>query len=280
MSEQLSRTELLIGEEAVDKLAKCRVAIFGVGGVGGYVCEALVRSGIGAFDLIDNDTVALSNLNRQIIATHDTVGRYKVDVMKERMLSINPDADVRTYRTFFLPETADAFPFEEYDYVVDAIDTVTGKIEIIMRAKAAGVPVISAMGAGNKLDPTRFRVMDLFDTDTDPLAKVMRRELKKRGVRSLTVVFSDEKPLTPRVPEEAEVKTAEDAAQAEDAGTAAEAAGIEADAKNAAAAGAQEPDTSGKPAPRRRATPGSMSFVPGAAGLAIAGHVIRELAGI
>ena len=198
MTEEFSRTEMLLGEEAMERLQKARVAIFGIGGVGGYVCEALVRSGIGAFDLVDNDRVALSNLNRQIIATHATVGRYKTEVMKERMLDINPDVDVRVHECFFLPENAGDFPFSEYDYIVDAVDTVTAKIELILQAQKHGVPVISAMGAGNKLDPSRFRVADIYETSICPLARVMRRELKKRGVDHLKVVFSDEPPLTPR----------------------------------------------------------------------------------
>ena len=177
MLNQFSRTQLLIGEEAIQKLAKSRVAVFGIGGVGGYVCEALIRSGVGAFDLVDDDKVCLTNLNRQIIATRKTVGKYKVEVMKERMLEINPDVDVRTYQCFFLPENADDFPFEEYDYIVDAVDTVTAKLEIIMRAKEKNVPVISAMGAGKKLDPGRFRIADIYDTSVCPLARVMRREL-------------------------------------------------------------------------------------------------------
>ncbi|SFV02427.1 tRNA threonylcarbamoyladenosine dehydratase [Butyrivibrio sp. INlla21] len=197
MSEIFSRTELLLGEDAVKELSKKRVAVFGVGGVGGYVCEALVRSGIGAFDICDNDTVAASNINRQIIATTSSVGKYKVDVMKERMLDINPEVDVRVHKCFFLPENADSFPFEEYDYVVDAVDTVTAKIEIIMRAKEKNIPVISSMGAGNKLDPTAFTVADIYKTSVDPLARVMRRELKKRGVKELKVVYSKEEPLQP-----------------------------------------------------------------------------------
>ena len=197
MSEIFSRTELLLGEDAVKELSKKRVAVFGVGGVGGYVCEALVRSGIGAFDICDNDTVAASNINRQIIATTGSVGKYKVDVMKERMLDINPEVDVRVHKCFFLPENADSFPFEEYDYVVDAVDTVTAKIELIMRAKEKNIPVISSMGAGNKLDPTAFTVADIYKTSVDPLARVMRRELKKRGVKDLKVVYSTEEPLQP-----------------------------------------------------------------------------------
>ena len=199
MSERFSRTELLLGSEAVDRLSQKRIAIFGVGGVGGYVCEALVRSGIGAFDICDNDTVALSNINRQIIATTKTVGKYKVDVMKERMLDINPDVKVNVHNCFFLPENADTFPFEEYDYVVDAVDTVTAKLEIIVRAKEKGVPVISSMGAGNKLSPCGFKVADISKTKIDPLARVMRRELKKRGIYNLKVVYSEEEPIKPPI---------------------------------------------------------------------------------
>lgn len=197
VSEQFVRTELLLGEEAMEKLARARVAVFGVGGVGGYVCEALVRSGVGAFDLIDKDTVSVSNLNRQIIATRKTVGRPKVEVMKERMLDINPDVDVRIHECFFLPENAADFQFEEYDYVVDAVDTVTAKVELIMQAKAHQVPIICAMGAGNKLDPSRFQVADIYKTNVCPLARVMRHEMKKRGVKKLKVVYSEEQPITP-----------------------------------------------------------------------------------
>ena len=238
LKEEFQRTGLLLGEEAVKKLADCRVAVFGIGGVGGYVCEALVRSGIGHFDLVDSDTVALSNINRQIIATHSTVGRYKVDVMKERMQDIFPEAEVNVHRCFFLPENADDFDFSSYDYVVDAVDTVTAKLEIIMRAKSAGVPVISAMGAGNKLDPGRFHVADIYETDICPLARVMRRELKKRGVKELKVVYSDEKALTPLTPLE----------------------------------DADEP--SDHP---RRSTPGSTAFVPSVAGLMMAGEIMKDL---
>lgn len=195
MDERFSRTELLIGEEGIRKLAGSRVAVFGIGGVGGYVCEALVRSGIGAFDLIDKDSVSISNLNRQIIATTGTLGRSKVQVMKERMLDIAPDVHVGTYECFFLPENAHAFDFSKYDYVVDAVDTVAAKTEIIMGAKAAGTPVISAMGAGNKLDPRRFRVADIYDTRVCPLARVMRREMRARNVDGLKVVYSDEPPV-------------------------------------------------------------------------------------
>ncbi len=195
MPEQFSRTELLLGHEAMEKLAGSRVAVFGIGGVGGYVVEALARSGVGALDLIDNDKVALSNINRQIIATMKTVGMDKVDAAKERILDINPDCKVTTYKTFYMPDTADQFDFTKYDYVVDAIDTVTGKLTIIENAKKAGVPVISSMGAGNKLDASAFEVADLYKTSVCPLAKVMRRECKKRGIRSLKVVYSKEEPV-------------------------------------------------------------------------------------
>ena len=195
MEEQFSRTELLIGEAAVEKLKRSHVAVFGVGGVGGYVCEALVRSGVGTFDLVDSDTVAVSNLNRQIIALHSTVDKYKVDVMKDRMLDINPNVSVNVHRCFYLPENADDFDFSRYDYIVDAVDTVTAKLEIIMRAKKLGIPVISAMGAGNKLDPSAFRVSDIYKTKVCPLCKVMRKELKKRGIDGLKVVYSEEEPI-------------------------------------------------------------------------------------
>jgi len=243
MPDQFSRTELLLGKPAMERLAGCRVAVFGIGGVGGYVCEALARSGVGALDLIDDDKVCLSNINRQIIATNKTVGQYKTDVMKERILDINPDAKVNTYRCFFLPENASDFPFDKYDYVVDAIDTVTAKIELVMQCQNSGVPIISSMGAGNKLDPTKFRVADIYKTQMDPLAKVMRRELKKRGVKKLKVVYSEEEPVVP------------DAVSAEnqvDAGTA-------------------------RQGSKRRSTPGSTAFVPSVAGLIIAGEVIKDL---
>lgn len=200
LEEQLARTELLIGKKAIDTLKKSRVAVFGVGGVGGYVVEALVRSGIGEIDLIDNDTVCLSNLNRQIIATRKTIGKYKVNVMKDRILEINPEAIVHTHICFFLPETANEFDFKNYSYVVDAIDTVTGKLQIIEQAKKANIPVISAMGAGNKLDPTRFVVSDIYKTRVCPLAKVMRRELRKRGIEQLKVVYSTEEAKKNQIP--------------------------------------------------------------------------------
>ncbi|MBR1946234.1 MAG: tRNA threonylcarbamoyladenosine dehydratase [Alphaproteobacteria bacterium] len=192
-----SRTELIFGTEALKKLADAHVAVFGVGGVGGYVVEALARSGVGHLDLIDNDTVEITNLNRQIVATTKTIGQYKTDIAARRVADINPDCVVTTYKTFFLPESENQFDFSQYDYVVDAIDTVTGKIGLVLAAKKAGVPIISAMGAGNKVDPTAFKVADIYQTSVCPLAHVMRKELKKRGVTELKVVYSKEKPLTP-----------------------------------------------------------------------------------
>lgn len=209
MSENIewySRTELIFGEEAMKKLADARVAVFGVGGVGGYAVEALARSGIGALDIIDNDTVALTNLNRQIIALRSTIGKYKVDAAAKRILDINPDIKLKAHRTFFTPETADEFDFSEYDYVIDAIDTVTGKIELVMKAQAAGTPIICSMGAGNKLDPTKFEVADIYKTSVCPLARVMRYELKKRGVKHLKCVYSTEQAITPRPTDEASGK--------------------------------------------------------------------------
>ncbi len=238
MKEEFSRLAMLVGAEAVESLKDKRVAIFGIGGVGGYVCEALVRCGIGAFDLVDSDDVATSNLNRQIIATHKSVGRPKVEVMKERMLDINPDVQVNAHRCFYLPENADEFDFTKYDYVVDCVDTVTAKLEIIMRAKECGVPVISAMGAGNKLDPSRFKVADIYDTKVCPLCRVMRRELKKRNISDLKVVYSDEEPMTP-----------------------------------IAALNTEEAD----PESSRRSTPGSSAFTPSACGLVIASEVFKDL---
>ena len=202
MTDQYSRTRMLLGGEAMEALRRARVAVFGVGGVGGYVVEALARSGVGALDLIDNDVVALTNLNRQIIATHDTLGRAKVDVARERVLAIDPACAVRTYQTFFLPETADAFDFSVYDYVVDAIDTVAGKLTIIERARSAGTPVISALGTGNKLDPSRLAIGDIYETSVCPLARVMRRELRRRGVARLKVLWSSEEPIVPLPTEE------------------------------------------------------------------------------
>ena len=251
MLTQFSRTELLLGKEAMDRLAQSRVAVFGIGGVGGYVCEALVRSGVGAFDLVDDDKVCLTNLNRQIIATRKTVGKYKVDVMKERILEINPDADVRIHKCFFLPENAQDFPFEEYDYVVDAVDTVTAKIALVMKAKELDVPIISSMGAGNKLDGSQFRVADIYETKVCPLAKVMRRELKKRGIKDLKVVYSEEIPVRPL----------EDMA-------------ISCRTNCICPPGAEHKCT------QRRAIPGSVAFVPSVAGLILAGEVIKDLCGL
>ena len=256
MGSQFSRTRMLLGQEALDRLADARVAIFGIGGVGGYVCEALVRGGVGAFDLIDNDRVSLTNLNRQIIALHSTIGRYKTEVMRERMLDINPDADVRIRNCFFLPENASEFPFGEYDYVVDAVDTVTAKIELILRAQRENVPVISAMGAGNKLDPGRFRTADIYETRICPLARVMRRELKKRGVEKLKVVYSDEPPVTVRPNEE---NGGEEAFSGEGQDTA-------------------DPDEQKEEGgTRRTSTPGSISYAPAVCGLMIAGEVLKDL---
>ena len=255
MREQFSRTELIYGAEAMERLASARVAVFGVGGVGGYVVEALARSGVGALDLIDNDTVALSNLNRQIIATTETLGRYKVDVAAERIRSINPDCVVRTYKTFFLPQTQDQFDFREYDYVVDAIDTVSGKLAIIVKAKEAGTPVISSMGAGNKVHPSLFEVADIYETSVCPLAKVMRHECRKRGIDFLKVVYSKEVARTPLSPKK---ETGGETEKTEGTGSLSELSGRDA---------------------VRRQVPGSTAFVPSAAGLIIAGEVVNDLTG-
>lgn len=197
MLNQFSRTELIIGKSGLEKLANARVAVFGIGGVGGYAVEALIRSGLGHIDLIDDDKVCITNLNRQIYALRSTVGKYKVDVAKERIHDINPDVDVNTYKTFYTPDTASEFDFSKYDYVIDAIDTVVGKIELVMQAKAANVPIISSMGAGNKLNPAMFEVADIFKTSVCPLAKVMRQELRKRKIKHLKVVYSKEIPIKP-----------------------------------------------------------------------------------
>ena len=226
---QFERTALLLGNASVERLARKRVAVFGVGGVGGFVCEGLVRAGVGAIDIVDKDIVAISNINRQLIALHSTVGKNKVDVLEERLKDINKNLIIKKYKCFFLPETSETFDFREYDYVVDAIDTVTGKIELILKAKEAGVPIISAMGAGNKLDPTAFQVSDIYKTSVCPLARVMRRELKKRGVEKLKVVYSKEEPIKPQFEEGEEV------------------------------------------------VPGSVSFVPPALGLIIAGEIVKDL---
>ena len=248
MLNQFSRTQLLLGEEAMEKLKGARVAVFGIGGVGGYVCEGLVRSGVGAFDLVDDDKVCLTNLNRQIIATRKTVGKYKVDVMRERMLEINPDCDVRVHKCFYLPETAAEFNFSDYDYVVDAVDTVTAKVTLVLEAQKAGVPIISCMGAGNKLDPSRFRVADIYKTQGCPLARVMRTALRKRGVKKLKVVYSDEIPTRP----------IEDMS-------------ISCRSHCICPPGAEHKCT------ERRDIPGSTAFVPSVAGLIIAGEVVKDL---
>ena len=237
MSEQFLRTEMLLGSDAIQKLQNARVAVFGLGGVGGYVVEALARSGVGSLDLIDSDTVSVSNLNRQILATHSTVGMLKVDAARNRVLDINPDCQVKTWPVFYTPDTADSFDFTQYDYIVDAIDTVTGKLALVERAKAAGTPIICCMGTGNKLDASAFQVADISKTTMCPLARVMRRELSKRGIRHLKVVYSQEEALAPTGWEE-----------------------------EAAALG-------------KRQIPGSVAFVPGAAGLLLAGEVVRDLAG-
>lgn len=233
------------------RLAASRVAVFGIGGVGGYVVEALARSGIGALDLIDDDKVCLTNINRQIIATKNSIGKYKVDVAKERVLDINPECEVRTYKTFFLPETQDQFDFAQYDYVVDAIDTVTGKIAIIEKAKKESVPVISSMGAGNKIDASMFEVSDIYQTSVCPLAKVMRHELRKRGIDSLKVVYSKEKPRRPL--EDMSVSCRQNCIC---------------------------PPGTVRKCTERRDIPGSTAFVPSVAGLIIAGEVINDLTGI
>lgn len=248
MLNQFSRTQLLLGEKAMEKLAAARVAVFGIGGVGGYAVEALIRSGVGAVDLIDDDKVCMTNINRQLYATRKTIGQYKVDVAAERIAEINPNAKVRAYKTFFTPETADAFDFSDYDYVIDAIDTVTGKIELVMRAAAANVPIISAMGAGNKLDATAFEVADIYKTSVCPLARVMRRELSRRGIKSLKVVYSKEEPITPNGDTEISCKD-----------------------NCICPPGAERKCTA------RRSIPGSTSFVPPVVGLIIAGEVVKDI---
>lgn len=233
MESQFLRSEMLIGESAMQKLKESRVAVFGLGGVGSYIAEALARAGVGTLDIVDNDIICESNLNRQLYALHSTMGKFKVDVAKERILDINPNIKVNTYKTFFLPETADEFDFSEYSYVADAIDTVTGKIELVLQAKRAGVPVISSMGTGNKLNPALLKISDIYKTSVCPLARVMRTELKKRGVKDLKVVYSEEKPIVPAINESENTN--------------------------------------------RRQTPGSMSFVPPAAGILIAREIVCDL---
>ena len=251
MLNQFSRTQLLYGAETMEKFAASRVAVFGIGGVGGYVVEALARSGIGALDIIDDDRVCLTNINRQILATRKTVGKYKVDVAAERIHEINPDCVVRAYKTFFLPDTQDQFDFREYDYVVDAIDTVTGKLAIIEKAKNESTPVISSMGAGNKLNASLFEVADLYQTSICPLARVMRRECKKRGIDSLKVVYSKEKPIKPL--EDMSISCRQHCIC---------------------------PPGTARKCTERRDIPGSTAFVPSVVGLIRAGEVINDLAGI
>jgi tRNA A37 threonylcarbamoyladenosine dehydratase len=251
MLNQFSRTELLFGKEAMDKLKNSRVAVFGIGGVGGYTVEALARSGVGSLDLIDDDKVCLTNINRQIIATRKTVGKYKVDVMKERILDINPEATVTTHQCFYTPENSGQFDFSQYDYVVDAIDTVSAKIELVLRAQEKNIPIISCMGAGNKLDPTRFEITDIYKTNICPLAKVMRRELKARGVKKLKVLYSQE---TIRKPIE--------------------------DMAVSCRSNCICPPGTVRKCTQRRQIPGSNAFVPSVAGLIIAGEVIKDLTGI
>lgn len=248
MLNQFSRTQLLYGEESMQKFSACRVAVFGIGGVGGYVVEALARSGIGALDLIDDDRICLTNINRQILATRKTVGEYKVDVAEKRVLEINPDCIVRTYKTFYLPDTQDQFDFREYDYVVDAIDTVTGKLAIVENAKRAGTPVISSMGAGNKIDPAAFEVADIYETSICPLAKVMRKECRKRGIDSLKVVYSKEVPIRPL--EDMSISCRQHCIC---------------------------PPGTARKCTQRRDIPGSTAFVPSVVGLIIAGEIINDL---
>ena len=248
MLNQFSRTQLLLGKNAMDKLAASRVAVFGIGGVGGYTVEALARSGVGALDLVDDDKVCLTNINRQIYATHKTIGQYKVDVAEERIHEINPNAVVNTHKTFYTPETEEKFDLSQYDYVVDAIDTVTGKIALVMNAQAVGTPIICSMGAGNKMDPTAFEVADIYKTSVCPLAKVMRHELKRRGVKRLKVVYSKEPPITPAD-----------------------------DMTISCRANCVCPPGTKRKCTQRRQIPGSNAFVPSVVGLIIAGEVVKDL---
>ncbi len=251
MLNQFSRTQLLLGQDGMDRLANARVAVFGVGGVGGFTVEALARSGVGAIDLIDDDKVCLTNINRQIIALRSTVGKYKVDVAAERLRDINQNIQVNTYKTFYMPDTAHQFDFSQYDYVVDAIDTITGKLELVMQAHKAGTPIICSMGAGNKLDPTAFRVADIYKTSVDPLARVMRHELRKRGIKKLKVVYSEEPPMRP----------------------------ID-DMASSCRTNCICPPGAERKCTERRDIPGSNAFVPSVVGLIIAGEVIKDLSGV
>lgn len=251
MLNQFSRTQLLLGQDGMDRLANARVAVFGVGGVGGFTVEALARSGVGAIDLIDDDKVCLTNINRQIIALRSTVGKYKVDVAAERLRDINQNIQVNTYKTFYMPDTAHQFDFSQYDYVVDAIDTITGKLELVMQAHKAGTPIICSMGAGNKLDPTAFRVADIYKTSVDPLARVMRHELRKRGIKKLKVVYSEEPPMRP----------------------------VD-DMASSCRTNCICPPGAARKCTERRDIPGSNAFVPSVVGLIIAGEVIKDLSGV
>lgn len=251
MLNQFSRTQLLLGQDGMDRLANARVAVFGVGGVGGFTVEALARSGVGTIDLIDDDKVCLTNINRQIIALRSTVGKYKVDVAAERLRDINQNIQVNTYKTFYMPDTAHQFDFSQYDYVVDAIDTITGKLELVMQANKAGTPIICSMGAGNKLDPTAFRVADIYKTSVDPLARVMRHELRKRGIKKLKVVYSEEPPMRP----------------------------VE-DMASSCRTNCICPPGAARKCTERRDIPGSNAFVPSVVGLIIAGEVIKDLSGV
>ena len=251
MLNQFSRTQLLLGQDGMDRLANARVAVFGVGGVGGFTVEALARSGVGAIDLIDDDKVCLTNINRQIIALRSTVGKYKVDVAAERLRDINQNIQVNTYKTFYMPDTAHQFDFSQYDYVVDAIDTITGKLELVMQAHKAGTPIICSMGAGNKLDPTAFRVADIYKTSVDPLARVMRHELRKRGIKKLKVVYSEEPPMRP----------------------------VD-DLASSCRTNCICPPGAARKCTERRDIPGSNAFVPSVVGLIIAGEVIKDLSGV
>lgn len=250
MLNQFSRTQLLFGQEGMEKLYQAHVAVFGIGGVGGYTVEALARSGIGALDLIDDDRVCLTNVNRQIFATRKTIGQYKVDVAEARILEINPKAIVHKYKTFYTPQTAQQFDFTQYDYVVDAIDTVTGKLELVEQAERAGVPIISSMGAGNKVDPTAFEVADIYETSVCPLARVMRRELKKRGIKNLKVVYSKEPAMTPIDDMTISCRTH-----------------------------CICPPGTARKCTQRRLVPGSNAFVPSVVGLILAGEVVKDLSG-
>ena len=251
MLNQFSRTQLLLGQDGMDRLANARVAVFGVGGVGGFTVEALARSGVGTIDLIDDDKVCLTNINRQIIALRSTVGKYKVDVAAERLHDINQNIQVNTYKTFYMPDTAHQFDFSQYDYVVDAIDPITGKLELVMQAHKAGTPIICSMGAGNKLDPTAFRVADIYKTSVDPLARVMRHELRKRGIKKLKVVYSEEPPMRP----------------------------VD-DMASSCRTNCICPPGAARKCTERRDIPGSNAFVPSVVGLIIAGEVIKDLSGV